>query len=89
MAQTLLERHLAACVQIVGPVESHYWWKGEREVAEEWLCLIKTTRRVYGQVEQVLRDVHTYELPEVTAVPIVAGSREYLSWLSAHAAGLP
>ncbi len=81
IAATLVDRRLAACVQISGPLESHYRWQGKRETATEWLCTIKTSRRLYPQLEQELRSLHPYDEPEILAVPVVAGSAGYLTWL--------
>ena len=81
IARTLLERRLAACVQIAGPVTSLYWWKGVLETSEEWLCSIKTGEAQYAALEKAIRKVHPYEVPEIVAIPIVAGSKDYLKWL--------
>ncbi len=81
VARTLVEKRLAACVQIVGPIESTYRWKGQVETAEEWLCLIKSTRERWQELEGAIRELHEYETPEVIALPIVAGSGSYLEWL--------
>jgi len=81
IAAALVERRLAACVQIVGPVQSIYRWQDAVERAEEWLCLIKTTADQYALVECAIRELHTYECPEIIATPIVAGSEGYLAWL--------
>lgn len=84
MAAQLVEQRLAACVQVLGPVGSTYRWKGSVEQAEEWLCLIKTTAELYAAVERAIRSWHSYELPEIVATPIVAGSAEYLAWIRAE-----
>ena len=81
VARTLVQKRLAGCVQIVGPIQSTYWWKNRIESAEEWLCLIKGEKSLYKEVEKTIREIHPYETPEITAVPIVAGSKEYLEWL--------
>ena len=81
IATALVERRLAACVQVGGPVTSCYRWQGKIETAEEWLCTAKTTREAYDQVEQAIRELHPYEAPEIIAVPIVAASAGYLAWL--------
>jgi periplasmic divalent cation tolerance protein len=81
IAAALVERRLAACVQVGGPIGSCYRWQGKIETAEEWLCTAKTTREAYDQVEQAIRELHPYEEPEIIAVPIVAGSPGYLAWL--------
>ncbi len=81
-ASVLLERRLAACVQIGGPIMSRYWWKERLETAEEWFCFIKTTRSLYAEVEEELKAVHPYETPEIIALPIVEGNPEYLFWVA-------
>jgi periplasmic divalent cation tolerance protein len=83
VAQALVEEALAGCVQIVGPVHSVYRWEGKIESADEWLCLIKTAASRYAQLEQRIRQLHSYQVPEIIAVPISAGSSDYLKWLSA------
>lgn len=82
IAGSLVERCLAACVQVSGPVGSTYRWKGKVEKAEEWFCSIKTDRELYGEVERAIRELHPYEVPEIFAVPFVEGSTDYLGWLS-------
>ena len=83
ISAALVERRLAACVQVVGPISSRYRWQGEVEQAEEWLCLAKTTGDRYAELEAAIRELHSYEEPEIVATPIVAGSPGYLAWLSA------
>jgi periplasmic divalent cation tolerance protein len=87
IAKALIERRLAGCVQIIGPVQSIYRWQGQVEQAAEWLCLIKTTRTQYGDVEAAIRELHSYECPEVIATPIEAGSEAYLAWLAEQTQG--
>jgi periplasmic divalent cation tolerance protein len=83
IARALVEKRLAACVNAVtAPVESIYRWKGKLETAKEFLVLVKTTRARYAAVERIIRELHSYEVPEIIAIPIAAGSRDYLSWLS-------
>lgn len=81
IARHLVEEKLAACVQIVEPITSIYRWKGKVEEAREWLCLIKTRDDLYDQVEKAIKKLHSYETPEIIAVPITKGSKEYLNWL--------
>ncbi len=78
----LLEARLAACVQISGPAESRYWWKGSLERAREWILTAKTTETLYGRVEAAIQAVHPYETPEITATPLVRGSKEFLAWIA-------
>ena len=82
IAHYLVEQKLAACAQITGPIESTYRWKGKVETAGEWLCLIKTRESLFGKVEAAIKKLHPYETPEIIAVPIVKGSKEYLAWLN-------
>jgi periplasmic divalent cation tolerance protein len=81
IAAALVERRLAACVQVVGPVVSHYRWQGTVEREREWQCLAKTTMARFGEVEEAIRELHSYEEPEIVATPILAGSSGYLGWL--------
>jgi periplasmic divalent cation tolerance protein len=81
IADTLVEKRLAACVQISGPITSTYWWQGQIETAQEWICTAKTQQDLYDAVEQAIRAVHSYETPEIIATPIVAGSQSYLDWI--------
>jgi periplasmic divalent cation tolerance protein len=81
IAELLVERRLAACVQVVGPIVSRYRWQEEIEEGREWQCLVKTTGAAYAAVEAAIREVHSYEEPEIIATPIVAGSAGYLAWI--------
>lgn len=81
IARTLVENGLAACVNRLGPVSSIYRWRGAVERATETLLLIKTTRERYTEVEQAIRALHPYEVPEIVAVPIEAGFAQYLRWI--------
>ena len=78
----LVDRRLAACVQVVGPVESRYRWQGKVETEREWQCLAKTEVGRYAEVEAAIRETHSYEEPEILAIPVLAGSAGYLSWIS-------
>ncbi len=82
IARDLVERHLAACVQIVGPIRSIYWWQGTIEEAEEWQCLVKTRSELIQAVIEGIRQVHNYQVPEIIVFPIIAGNPEYLAWLA-------
>lgn len=81
IAAVLVERRLAACVQIAGPVKSVYRWRGEIENATEWHCVAKTKASHWDAVEAAIRERHSYEEPEIVATPIVAGSAGYLRWI--------
>ena len=82
IATALVEGQLAACVNIVGPIESVYRWQGKVESAEEFLLLIKTTRSRSAEVASRIREVHSYDLPEAIEVSIEGGSAEYLKWIA-------
>jgi periplasmic divalent cation tolerance protein len=81
IARKLLEERLAACVNVIAGARSFYRWKGVIENAEEWLLVIKTSRHLFERLRVVLEGAHSYELPEILAVPVVAGSPTYLNWL--------
>jgi periplasmic divalent cation tolerance protein len=87
IAWTLVEARLAACVQIVGPITSTYRWKGETETAEEWQCVAKSREDLFAEIDAAIRGLHPYEVPEILAVPVVAGSSAYLEWLEGELKG--
>jgi periplasmic divalent cation tolerance protein len=84
IARALVEARLAACVQIVGPIASTYHWKRAIETAEEWQCVAKSREDLFPQIDEAIRGIHPYEVPEILAVPIAAGSSAYLEWLEAE-----
>ncbi len=84
IARGAVERRLAACAQVIGPITSTYWWQGTIETAGEWLCLLKTTARHFDAVAAYIRAEHSYDTPEITATPIARGSPDYLGWISAE-----
>jgi periplasmic divalent cation tolerance protein len=86
LARDLVERRLAACVQVVGPISSTYRWRGTVETAQEWLCLIKTTGARFDALAGWVETNHPYETPELTAVPIENGGPGYLAWVSSATA---
>jgi periplasmic divalent cation tolerance protein len=86
LGEALVERRLAACVQVVGPISSRYRWQGKVETAREWICLAKTEAARYPEVEAAIGELHSYDEPEIVATPIVAGNAGYLDWVS-HSVG--
>jgi periplasmic divalent cation tolerance protein len=82
LAGFLLEKRLAACVNLIPSVESHYRWKDKREKASEVLLLIKTESRQYRQLEASLKSRHSYSVPEIIQIPIRKGYKSYLQWIS-------
>ena len=83
LADMLIGAHLAACVQILPEMESVYRWEGKIERQPEILLLVKTTRSKFDELEKEVRALHSYETPEIIALPVVAGSAPYLEWLRA------
>lgn len=81
LAALLVEARLAACAQVTGPVASTYRWQGRIEHAAEWSCSLKTTMTRLPALEARIRSEHPYQVPEIVAVPIVAGDPAYLAWI--------
>jgi len=81
IAAMLVEKRLAACTQVSGPIESNYWWNDRVEKAQEWQVTIKTRGDLYAEVEAAIRSVHPYDVPEILALPVVAVSAPYRAWL--------
>ena len=87
IARALVEARLAACVQVLGPITSTYRWKGAIETAQEWQCVAKSRAELFDRIDEAIRGVHPYDVPEILAVPIAAGSRAYLEWLDGETEG--
>lgn len=83
LADALVERRLAACVQVVGPIRSAYRWHDAVQTATEWLLLIKTTEVRFADLRDAIVTAHPYEVPEIVALPIELGLTEYLGWIDA------
>lgn len=81
LARALLREHLAACVNLVPGVESHYWWEGELDQASESLMVIKTSGDRYSELERRLAELHPYDVPEILAIGVESGFEAYLAWL--------
>ena len=82
LAQAVLEKRLAGCVQVSGPIESRYWWNGRIETATEYTVTIKTRRDLYKPLEKLLLELHPYDQPEIIATAIDDVSAGYLKWLA-------
>jgi periplasmic divalent cation tolerance protein len=82
IAQAVVEERLAACVNVVGPVRSTYRWRGNIENASEYMLVIKAPTRHFAQLERRVRELHSYEVPEIVAVTLAAGSKPYVAWLA-------
>ena len=81
IAEALVAKRLAACVQVAGPITSTYWWQGEMEIAQEWLCIAKTRSELYERVEQAIGEIHPYDTPEIVVLPLITGNKGYLDWI--------
>lgn len=84
IADHLVENHLAACVQVVGPITSTYRWQGSVERTDEFMCFIKTRRALAAEVETAIVSLHSYENPEIVVTPIEGGSSDYLTWVASE-----
>jgi len=82
LARSAVEARLAACAQVLGPVQSTYWWEGKIDSSEEWYVVFKTTAERYPDLERHIRERHSYDVPEIVLTPILAGNPAYLSWIS-------
>ena len=81
IARQLVERRLAACVNVIAPIHSVYRWKGEIESSEEWLLVVKTSAGAFESVCKAVKELHSYELPECFMLSIEDGSAAYLDWI--------
>lgn len=84
IAQTILEKRIAACVNTTSELKSDYWWKGKKETTTEKLLIIKMKSSLFVSLEKVVRSIHPYEVPEIIALPIIRGYKPYLNWINAE-----
>ena len=84
IASSLLNKRLIACANIVPGVDSRFWWNGKIDNAKEFLVVMKARFSSFGKIEKEVKRLHSYEVPEIIAIPIVAGSKEYLGWIRAE-----
>lgn len=89
LSRIVLEARLAACVNCGAASRSEYWWDGKLETAQEWTLTIKTTRGHYAALEALIAAHHPYDMPEILALPVVAGAASYLDWVRATCASHP
>lgn len=83
IASELVSRRLAACINILGPISSVYHWQGEVERSEEFLLLIKSTETKFLSIQETIRELHSYEVPELLSFTVEAGLESYLDWIAA------
>ncbi len=81
IARMIVEERLAACVNVLPGVKSCFWWEGKVDEAKEVLLIIKTERRLFDRLQQAVKGAHSYSVPEIIALPVVAGNADYLGWI--------
>jgi len=81
IAELLTNEKKAACVNIVPEIDSIFWWEGKIDSAQESLLLVKTRASLFPEIVELVKRMHSYEVPEIIALPIIAGSEDYLKWL--------
>ncbi len=84
IANSLLKRRQAACVNIIPEVDSHYWWKDKLDSARESLLIVKTKESLLPELIKSVKKIHSYSIPEIIALPIVGGSQDYLDWIDSE-----
>jgi len=82
IVHSLLNKHLIACANILGPVESQFWWQEKIEKAKEFLVLMKSDEKLFDKLSKAVKEMHSYEVPEILALPVVKGWLPYLEWLN-------
>ena len=82
IAQALIEAKLAACVNVINSVNSLFWWQGKVDSSKETLLIIKSKKNLFCRLEKLVKSLHSYDVPEIIALPIVKGSKKYLEWIN-------
>jgi periplasmic divalent cation tolerance protein len=82
IAHRLLDARVASCVQVLGPIQSNYWWKGKIERAKEWICLIKARADDFRRIEAAIKNLHPYATPEILGFSVLYGNPDYLRWIT-------
>jgi len=89
IVEALVKNRLAACGQLVGPIQSTYWWQGRIESSAEWLCLVKSQEDKFSEIVGLVKKLHSYQVPEIIAMPLVAVSESYEQWMREELNRLP
>ena len=87
IAELLLDQRKAACVNVVPKVDSLFWWQGKLDSAQESLLIIKTKASLLPDVVSLVKGIHSYEVPEIIAMPIIGGNEDYLKWINSEVSG--
>ena len=82
IARELIKNKLAACVNIIDKIESIFWWQGKLDSAREVLLVVKTKKSEFNKVSKAVKAIHSYQVPEIIALPIAAGNKPYLDWIN-------
>ena len=82
IAKALIKEKLGACVNLVNPVNSLFWWQKKVDSCKEALLIIKTRKSLFRKLEKLIQSLHGYEVPEIIALPIIMGSKKYLDWIN-------
>jgi len=83
IVRNLLKERLIACANIVGPISSLFWWQSKIDEANEFLVFMKSHKSLFERLSERVREIHSYDVPEIIALPIIEGSPPYLDWLKA------
>ena len=83
ISKALVSKKLVACVNIVKGIKSFFWWEGKVDEANEVLLILKTKRSYFEKIEKAVKLLHSYDVPEIIALPIIEGSKDYLRWVNA------
>ena len=81
LKKVLMDNRKAACVNMISHVESHFWWKGKIDIADEVLLIIKTKVSAVNDIIKLVKEAHSYLIPEIIALPVIAGNEDYLKWV--------
>lgn len=81
ITEILLEKHIVACVNIIENIESHFWWEGKKEKSKEILLIAKTKKTLFKKLVTAVKSAHSYKVPEIIAIPVIAGYEPYLKWM--------
>jgi len=84
ISESLLSQRKAACINILPKVDSSFWWQGKLDSAQESLLIIKTKASLLSEIIALVKEVHSYEVPEIIALPIIGGNEDYLNWIDAE-----